>query len=1076
MGWEDAPIAVPTSKPAPATSPKQPWESAPLISKNVSPETTTMIRNSVNDNLRSSPTQVSDAGDAFLAGLGLSTASLAITGKLPDTTLDPNASRLSKFAHGLGQVLGDFPAMTAGALIGGGPASPITAAGGAFALPMGLRKVMMDSYARGESRNLADIWQPLMDTVLEASKGWITGAATAVTGGVVSRVLAPAPTVISAPVNVAAQAATMETVGSLLDGHAPTADGIMNAAILVGGLKAAHATATVLAGPQLERTANAIRDVYTRTGIPPEQVVADAKANPTIGESIRAGQFPEAYRAKANEENAKMAIPGEKAAAVAESPFAAIPQAEGEPALPTHVNYNYINTTEDAKGAMSRLSQVYEAEIQKQRRGVVGWEQTSQEAAQILADTLGKTDTRLLMPRDPGTPAGAAEILARKQLTIGAAEDVATKAKDYLAKGGAVTADDTVAFLASIERAALIQSEFLGTRAEAGRALNVLKNTKTDARRVEKILDLLNTGGKNPAELAKILGEIDNPAGVLALAKDLQRATGWEKFVEGMRAWYVSGPITQTANVLGNVTLSALRVPIDATASIIGGMTRSPERARLADPALRMWGNLAGARDGLIVVGKGLRSGQLDFNGKTEAHKQAIEGKLGSVIRAPFTALSAIDAIFRTSAERGEGYVWAGHQAINEGHAMHSPGFYNRVAELMADPPAEMAQAMETIGQRMTATAPLGEKGRAMQAFIKSWHLEPLVPFTTAPTNIGKELARMTSLAPFIAEWRADIQKGGAPAQRAMAEVVVGSLVMGSVMSYVGAPGGVSITGGTDKDYTKRYRVTVGDKSYSYQRIQPIGTLMGLAADLVELGEHMSSEEQDKLPKMLATAFANAMTNQVFLVGITNFSRALSDPDQFMARFIQSTVAGVVPGLVAQTAQINDPYVREIYSVMDAIKARVPGLRESLMIRRDSFGEQTKQPDRPGFVSPITAIPVETDLVRTEMSRLGIDPNKAPSFITLPSKLDKKLGQVKLTPKQRDIYGDVSGHIAYAALSNVVNAPDWKDRPDIAKKAFYEKIFERARKAGKNSALTPEQRELEAVRITDGLKKELGEP
>lgn len=1063
MGWEDAPIHVPSANPI-RDAPKQAWESAPIISRTVSPNTIKTIQNVVQDNLRAAPTPVTDPGDAFLAGLGLSTAGLAYTGKLPDTTLDENASRLAKFTHGLGQVVGDIPVMAAGFAIGGGPANPVIATGGGFAAAQGLRRVLMDSYARGESASLSDIWQPLTDAVLDTVKGWITGVATAATGGVVGKMLAPAPAIVSAPVNVAAQATAMETVGSLLDGQMPTADGIMNAAILVGGLKAAHGTARV------------IRDIYTRTGIPPEQVVADAKAHSSVKDALTRGAFPDMYRARAVEENAKMAVPGEKAAAVAESPFAPISQAAGEPALPTHVNYNYINTTEDAQSAMARLSQVYEAEIQKQRRGVVGWEQTSREAAQILADTIGKTDARFLLPREPGTPAGAAEILARKQLTLGAAEDMAARARDYLQKGGAVTEDDTVAFLASIERAALIQSEFLGARAEAGRTLSILKSTTTDARRVEKLLALLNTAGKTPAELAKVVSEIDTPSGALAAAKDLQRATSWEKFVEGMRAWYVSGPITQMANVIGNVTLAALRFPIDAVASVVGTMTPGKERARFADPALRLWGNAAGARDGLIIVGKGLRAGQLDFNGKTEVYKQAIEGTLGSTIRLPFTALSATDAIFRASAERGEGYVWAGHQAINEGIAMHTPEFYSRVAELMADPPPDMQAAMETIGQRMTATAPLGEKGRAMQAFIKSWHLEPLVPFTTAPTNIGKELARMTPLAPFMQEWRADIQKGGVAADRAIAEVMVGSLVMGTVTSYVGAQGGVSITGGTDKDYTKRYRITVGNQSYSYQRIQPVGTLIGLSADTVELWEHMTPEEQDKLPKMIGTAFANAMANQVFLTGITGLSRALSDPDQFMARFIQRTVSGVVPGILAQTAQIMDPYEREIYSVLEAIKARVPVLRETLMPRRESFGEPMKQPDRPGFISPITAIPVETDPVRKEMSRLQIDPNKAPSYVTIPSGPDKKLGQVKLTPEQRDIFGKESGRIAYDVLAPIVNAPDWVEKPDLVKKQYYEKTFERARKFGKAKTLTPEQRALEAARITADLKKELREP
>jgi hypothetical protein len=171
------------------------------------------------------------------------------------------------------------------------------------------------------------------------------------------------------------------------------------------------------------------------------------------------------------------------------------------------------------KAAMSRMSEVYESQIQQQRRGTVSWEETSHEAGKMLADSLGGIDTKLIMPREPGTPAGAAEILARKQLTIGAAEDMATKARDFLQKGTEASPEDTAAFLASIDRAAMIQSEFLGARAEAGRALNILKETAVAADRAKQIQDVLQRFNKSPVELAKMLQEIDNPAGALKFAR-----------------------------------------------------------------------------------------------------------------------------------------------------------------------------------------------------------------------------------------------------------------------------------------------------------------------------------------------------------------------------------------------------------------------------------------------------------------------------------------------------------------------------------------------------------------------------
>jgi hypothetical protein len=141
------------------------------------------------------------------------------------------------------------------------------------------------------------------------------------------------------------------------------------------------------------------------------------------------------------------------------------------------------------------------SDIQTQRRGTVSWEETSAEAERIISDTLGGVDTTLIRPRDPGTPAGAAELLARKQMVIGAAEDLATRAKDYArdARRGA-HARGHRAFLASIERTAMIQSEFLGARAEAGRALNILKNTARDADRakaIQRVIDMY--GAKDPA-------------------------------------------------------------------------------------------------------------------------------------------------------------------------------------------------------------------------------------------------------------------------------------------------------------------------------------------------------------------------------------------------------------------------------------------------------------------------------------------------------------------------------------------------------------------------------------------------
>jgi hypothetical protein len=61
-----------------------------------------------------------------------------------------------------------------------------------------------------------------------------------------------------------------------------------------------------------------------------------------------------------------------------------------------------------------------------------------------------------------------------------------------------------------------------------------------------------------------------------------------------------------------------------------------------------------------------------------------------------------------------------------------------------------------------------------------------------------------------------------------------------------------------------------------------------------------------------------------------------------------------VPAIVAQPTQMLDPVTREVNSITDAVKARIPGLRGELLPKRDIFGEPIQTKERLGAVSPVT--------------------------------------------------------------------------------------------------------------------------
>lgn len=929
--------------------------------------------------------------------------------------------------------------------------------------------------------------------------------------------------------------------------------------------------------------------------------------------AAQADSVPSTYAELARQETARAIVPGVKAEDVAKRPFAdSLPQVPGEPAKPTHVNYNRINTSEDTKLALARISEVYEAEIQGQRRGAVSWAETSAEAGKQLSDVLGGVDTKLIQPREPGTPAGAAEILARKQMVVGAAEAMMAARDDLLAKGVNASAQDKLTFLAAIERTSMIQAEFLGARAEAGRALNILKSTAWDARRAEQIQGVIeafsegkpepkvfnekapfaeNTiftaekvaaareflkskigtlhsgldpemlqagltiaGGYveaglrdfarfskamvsdlgdgikpylkqfydgameqdkaraaervkdadvleatqmhgDPMKLAEMMKQIDNPASALKFARDAVKATTWEKVVEAWKAGILSGPVTHLANVIGNTTFMAMRPVIDLTAAAIGKLSGASDRVAAVEPMARVFGNLQGAKDALTYAGALMRTAYEEGGvkglakeiavgtdvgpQKAEVFRNAISGVKGDVIRLPFRGLQVADAFFKTMNERGEAYTLATRQAVKEGLNIQTREFRERVVELVQNPPAEMAAQVEAAGLRFTFNTPSGEVGKAVSDLVRKAHLQMFVPFVRTPGNILKELVRMTPAAPLVGEWRAAIKSGGAEQAKAIAELGMGSAIMGVVASY--ALDG-SITGQGSPDAGKKrvaaaageqpYSFKLGDTYYNYQRLQPVGTLIGMAADMAKIWDHMTEEEMDKVPKMVATAFANAVTNQTFLQGVTSIVNAMSDPKRFGPRMAQQMAGSVVPAIVAQPTIMADPYVREVNSILDAIRSRIPGQREQLMAKRDVFGEQVQTKERLGAFSPVTETTESKDPVRLEALRLGVSTGDAPKQIHL-GRGSGKIGNVEITPEQRNAFTEISGHLAHDILEPIVTSPTWDALPDLVKKRIYQRAFTAGHRNAAISVFPAGQREALVGQISQKIEHEL---
>jgi hypothetical protein len=212
------------------------------------------------------------------------------------------------------------------------------------------------------------------------------------------------------------------------------------------------------------------------------------------------------------------------------------------------------------------------------------------------------------------------------------------------------------------------------------------------------------------------------------------------------------------------------------------------------------------------------------------------------------------------------------------------------------------------------------------------------------------------------------------------------------------------------------------------------------------------------------------------MTGATNFVNVLQDPSRYGQNYFESLAASVIPGAVGQTAADLDPLLREMHGMRDAMIARIPGMREGLMPKKDLFGQPIPAPERLWWGSPFTVSSTSTDKVRTEASRLGFaTPDIPKSLDVLPGKSVGKLDKVQLTPEQKDIFATESGQLAHQELTKIVNRPGWDQQPKLIQRQLYEKVFKMSRDMAMMKLLIgvdPAAQE----RAVENVRKALGTP
>ena len=269
-----------------------------------------------------------------------------------------------------------------------------------------------------------------------------------------------------------------------------------------------------------------------------------------------------------------------------------------------------------------------------------------------------------------------------------------------------------------------------------------------------------------------------------------------------------------------------------------------------------------------------------------------------------------------------------------------------------------------------------------------------ILPFIRTPTNllnftIERSIpAQVPNLRTAYRDYGKELSHVDANIRADAAGRLAFSLSVSSVISIAALNG--TITGGGPKNKGERetlmqagwqpYSVKVGDKYYSYKREDPFASIIGLVADAVEGLKYATDREMDAVDGLvhsIVLSIARNITNKTYLTGITNVTNAISNPEQFGPTLVNQYVSSLVPFSAAldqsKSTLADDPVLRDVRTMADAIYSKIPFLAEEVAPQRNVLGEVMKKPAAlgPDMFSPIMYTQVTDDLILQEFGILG---------------------------------------------------------------------------------------------------------
>ncbi len=360
---------------------------------------------------------------------------------------------------------------------------------------------------------------------------------------------------------------------------------------------------------------------------------------------------------------------------------------------------------------------------------------------------------------------------------------------------------------------------------------------------------------------------------------------------------------------------------------------------------------------------------------------------------------------------------------------------------------------------------------------LKALGLNTLFPFAKTPYNIVVEGMAYTPLA-FIPMMRSKVLKKKLikgktvyqvqDADDYLVKAAIGTTAIAPILTLFALSNdeGLPYIVGTPKDAQERRRwqqagipersVLVGDTYVGFDRIEPIGTTLGLYVDLMDginktINYETTDPEYNRLSEGLddiMMAILNSTANKTVLEGAINFMDYFRyNKADGIERYVTDVAKGFVPTGVSDLARIIDGEERLARTGVEQVQQRIPFLRENLPLNTS----------RIGGVSPREASPLE---IITKIRLTPTNPTQVQTYVynteaNIPT-VDSEFIGIKLGTAETALLRQLTQPYVDVVLGGLVASQKFQNLDAFMQKRAIEKYASYASHPTSNESLMTE--------------------